>query len=337
MLKIHQNHSLKNNTTFGNDIVSAYYAEPSSIGQLSYLMQHAGNNNWQFIVIGEGSNLLFIENYEGLVIRPDFRGIQKVDESNSEVLVRAGAGENWDQFVSKCVENNWYGAENLSMIPGSVGAAAVQNIGAYGKEAKDIIAFVELYNIESGETEILTGQACEFGYRDSIFKHSNSKKYIITAITFSLTKKGDFVLDYGNVREEFQNGEKQNLQGLRETIMRIRKSKLPDPAEFGNAGSYFKNPVIQMHRYEQLAIDYPGIPGYPAGPGKMKVPAAWLIETSGWKDIRKGDVGTWPKQPLVIVNYGNASGKEIFAFSEEIRTSVREQFAITLQREVTVI
>lgn len=337
MLKIYDNHSLKDNTTFGVDIATAYYTEPSTAEELVHAINHARERNWKYYITGEGSNLLFIKNYEGLIIHPLIKGVSVLDTSDSEVLVSAGAGENWDHFVAYCVEQHWHGTENLSLIPGSVGAAPVQNIGAYGVEAKDIITSVEVINTRNMQLEMLSNPACEFGYRDSIFKHGDPEKYIVTGVVFSLKKNAAPILEYGNVKEMFNQRETQDLKNLRETIIDIRSSKLPDPVKTGNAGSFFKNPVISADDFEILQSRYAQVPNYPAGKGRVKIPAAWLIESAGWKGKREGDVGTWPQQPLVIVNYGNATGQQIFDFSEKIRLSIQEKFDIALDREVTVI
>jgi UDP-N-acetylmuramate dehydrogenase len=337
MLKIHNNYSLKNNTTFGVDIACDYFAEPQSQEDLEYIISHAKKHDWETCVIGEGSNLLFIKNYEGLIIHPLLMGIEKVDESDSEVLVSVGSGENWDSFVAFCVDNNWFGAENLSLIPGSVGASAVQNIGAYGAEAKDIIEYVEYFDRDEMITKIFANLECEFAYRDSIFKHGRKDQYIITKVVFRLRKNGELKLNYGNVREEFLKSPNQDLRALRSTIVSIRESKLPDPKAHGNAGSYFKNPVISQEKFEKLQKIYSSAPNYPAGSSKVKIPAAWLIEQAEWKGVKDKNVGSWPLQPLVIVNYGKATGKEIYDFSEQIRLSIKEKFDIDLEREVTII
>ena len=367
MIQIRQQHSLKHNTTFGVDIVAPLYCEPASISELEFAVRYAGDRSLGHFIIGEGSNLLFTGPFDGLLIRPLLTGIEVVDRSASELLVRAGAGVNWDSLVAYCVQLNWYGTENLSLIPGSVGAAPVQNIGAYGVEAKDIIEYVEVFDTFKMGPEILSNAACEFGYRDSVFKHGEPDRFIVTAVVFRLALGGDLVLGYGNVKEKFLGAPEQNLQTLRETIIAIRQSKLPDPEVTGNAGSFFKNPVIAREQFLQLEKSYeavpgypvgtgypagtgnaagpdnPAVPGYPAGTGnpvgteKIKVPAAWLIEQAGWKGVREGDTGTWPYQPLVIVNYGSATGEEIFNFSEKIRFAVLEKFGIDLEREVTVI
>lgn len=337
MIKIHQNYSLKLNNTFGVDIVSPLFCEPANLKQLELAVRYAEDRSLDRYIIGEGSNLLFTGPFDGLLIRPLFQGIELVDSSSSELLIRAGAGVNWDSFVAYCVQQQWYGTENLSLIPGSVGAVPVQNIGAYGVEAKDIIELVEVFDSSTMRPEVFSNTACKFGYRDSIFKHVKPGMYIVTAVVFRLARKAELVLDYGNVRDTFLQEPVQSLQTLRETIISIRQSKLPDPGKTGNAGSFFKNPVITQEQFQEISKKFGNVPGFPAEANKMKVPAAWLIEKAGWKGLRQGDTGTWPHQPLVIVNYGTATGKDILEFSEKIRKSVLEEFKIDLEREVTVI
>ncbi|MCF8227205.1 MAG: UDP-N-acetylmuramate dehydrogenase [Bacteroidales bacterium] len=336
MLKIHKNHSLKNNNTFGVDIASAYFAEPQSADEIKFALEYAQERNWNYYVTGEGSNLLYVSDYDGLIIRPRLNNIAISDESASEILLNVQAGVNWDQFVSYCVSNNWYGTENLSLIPGSVGAAPVQNIGAYGTEAKEIIEFVEALDTRTMKIELLSNNNCQFGYRDSIFKRSNDR-YIVLGVTFRLQKNGTFRLDYGNLKEEFSRMPDQTLADLRETVINIRRKKLPDPSLYGNAGSFFKNPVVHRNLFESIRHRYGKVPHYEMNSAKIKIPAAWLIEKAGWKGKRHSNVGTWPTQPLVIVNYGNASGIEIYEFSEMVRQSVLDTFNIHLLREVTLI
>jgi len=337
MLKIHQRYSLKYNHTFGTDIVSDYFSEPASSEELRYVVSHAANKGWNSLVIGDGSNLLFTKPFHGIIIHPVISGINKVDESGSEVLIRAGAGINWDQFIIHCIRNNWHGTENLSLIPGSVGAAPVQNIGAYGVEAKDIIEYVTALDTNTAELKTFSNSACEFGYRDSIFKHGEPNRYIIDSVVFRLKQEFQPVLDYGTIKQEFLEKKHHDAMALRETVISIRQKKLPDPAKVGNAGSFFKNPVISSDKFNQLEKDQADIPHYPAEKGKIKIPAAWLIEKAGWKGTRENEVGTWPLQPLVIVNYGKATGQEIFDFSEKIRNSIKEKFGITLEHEVTLV
>jgi len=337
MLKIHQKYSLRNNHTFNTDIVSDLFTEPASPEELVFALRHTSDKGLNRFLIGEGSNLLFTGPFHGLVIHPVLTGIEFVDESGSEILVKAGAGVNWDDFVASCVKNNRFGAENLSLIPGSVGAAPVQNIGAYGVEVKDIIDYVEVLDTSSMNFSMMPNHACEFGYRDSIFKHGDPDRYIVTAVVFRLKKRFEPVLDYGNIKKVFISKKRQDANALRETIIGIRQSKLPDPMETGNAGSFFKNPVVDQSVFQQIEASWENVPHFPAGKDHIKIPAAWLIEHAGWKGKREGDVGTWPHQPLVIVNYGGASGQEIFGFSEKIRQSINETFGIYLEREVTIV
>ena len=328
---------LSDYNTFHVTALADYFTEPDSVEELTDALSYAAERELEIFILGEGSNLLFVNPYPGLIIHPVIKGMECIDESGSEVLVSAGAGENWDRFVAFCVERGWYGPENLSLIPGSVGAAPVQNIGAYGREVGELIDAVEVMDRESGKTVLLSPRECAFGYRDSIFKHAEETRYIVTRVIFKLMKKGSLLLDYGRVRSVFEQQSEQTLTSLRQTIIEIRQSKLPEYEENGNAGSFFKNPVIPEARFRSLQEDFPEVPGYQVDGKKRKVPAAWLIEQCGWKGFREGDVGTWPHQPLVIVNYGQATGKEIFIFSEKIRSAVFEKFGISLEREVTVI
>ena len=337
MRKVHTSYSLHSHNTFRIESSAAYFSEPADISELKAIVEYSVQRDLKVLIIGEGSNLLFRNDFEGLVIHPLMKGIQKIDESQSELLVQVGAGENWDDFVSFCVENEWYGPENLSLIPGSVGSAPVQNIGAYGREAKDLIEYVEVLDLTTNEITILSNQACEFGYRDSIFKHGTPNRYIVTHVVFKLKRQADLLLNYGNVKEEFEKKEAQNLSSLRDTIIEIRQQKLPDPEEFGNAGSFFKNPVISESQFEKISSEFENIPHYPLSNSAVKIPAAWLIDQCGWKGRKEGEVGSWPYQPLVIVNYGKATGEEIYLFSEKIAASVAEKFNINLEREVRVI
>jgi UDP-N-acetylmuramate dehydrogenase len=337
MRKVHKDYSLHAHNTFQVESNADYFSEPSDTDELKAIVEYAIERDLQVLVIGEGSNLLFRNNFKGLVVHPLLMGIEKIDESESELLVKVGAGENWDSFVSYCVENGWYGPENLSLIPGSVGSVPVQNIGAYGREAKDLIEYVEVFDMHSGEISILSNQACEFGYRDSLFKHGMPNRYIVTYVVFRLKTQADFLLNYGNVKEQFEKKETQNLSSLRDTIIEIRQQKLPDHKEYGNAGSFFKNPVIVEAQFEKINAEYVKAPNYPLANGSVKIPAAWLIDQCGWKGKKEGNVGSWPRQPLVLVNYGKATGEQIYQFSEKIASSVSDNFNITLEREVTLI
>lgn len=334
MINIEKDFSLKKLNTFGIEAIAREYVRITTTEELkSFILSGIPENR---LIIGGGSNLLFTGDPDGMIIHPDIKGISILRQDEETADIAAACGENWDSFVGYCCRNEFSGLENLSLIPGNVGAAPVQNIGAYGVEAKDRILWVEGFDPETGEFQRMRRDDCRFGYRTSIFKQQMSNRFIITTVAFRLDKKPRFVLSYGNVEEEFRKKELQNSAALRECIIQIRKSKLPDPELFGNAGSFFKNPVISHIRFSKLKAMFPGIPSYPDGQC-IKIPAAWLIEKAGWKGVKEKNTGTWPAQPLVIVNYGNATGSEIFEFSLKIMNAVREKFGIELESEVKVI
>ncbi len=337
MQKIYkENYSLKRLNTFGCDVKTRHYAKLSDPAQIKDIFKEIVHNAYNFMILGEGSNILFINDFEGMVVHNVLKGLKCEYEDNNKVVIKVASGENWDDFVAYCVKMNYGGIENLSLIPGSAGSSPVQNIGAYGVEVKDRIIHVEGYLLPHLEYTVLKNEECRFSYRDSIFRNELKNRFLITAVVFSLDKHPVFELRYDMVNELFHKKDKQNLVTLRETIMEIRKSKLPDPKEFGNAGSFFKNPVISCDKYERMKNQWPDFPGHPSAGDSMKISAAWLIEKSGWKGVREGDAGIWNSQPLVIVNYGCAGGKEIFNFSEKIRKSVYRKFRIKLEREVYV-
>ena len=259
-----------------------------------------------------------------------------LEEEGEDLLVQVGAAENWDDWVRHATEQGWYGLENLSLIPGTVGAAPVQNIGAYGVELQERFAWLEAWDLHEQKAVMLDKDECLFGYRSSIFKEEGRMRYLITRVCFRLSRIPSMVLDYGAVRSAFTEAGGTTPADLRHLIIHIRNSKLPDPSSFGNCGSFFKNPVVGRAIYNCLRVDHPDVPGYPDEENKVKIPAAWLIEKAGWKNKRLGHVGTWPTQPLVIVNYGGASGSEIFDFSALILEAVEEKFGISLEREVQV-
>jgi UDP-N-acetylmuramate dehydrogenase len=336
MEKILSDYPLKSHNSFGLNVKANAYISFSTIEEIHQFLE--ANNIFEspFLILGEGSNILFTDNYKGLILHPLLKGIELIDETDSFVELRVSAGENWDNFVAYCVENAYNGIENLSLIPGSVGSAPVQNIGAYGVEVKDYILQVEGIELKSNKKLVINAEDCRFEYRQSIFKQELKNKFIITHVIFRLNKHENFNLGYGSIEQLFRKKEKRDLKALRETIIEIRESKLPDPAKFGNAGSFFKNPVIDKNKFYNLKANFPDVPFYSSGE-MIKIPAAWLIEKSGWKGFRENDAGTWPLQPLVIVNYGNASGNEIYNLSERILESVRKTFRIELEREVNVI
>jgi len=334
---IRENYSLKSLNTFGIDARSGYFFEARTQEELTEFISEDRLQNSPFLIIGEGSNILFTGDYNGWVIHPNMKGIQILEENDKEVLIKAMAGEHWDDLVSFTTGRGWGGLENLSLIPGSVGASPVQNIGAYGVEIKDRIMNVEGILLPENNLKTIPREGCHFSYRNSIFKQELKNRFIICSVAFRLDKNPDFILDYGPVREQFSNKDIQDVTGLRETIIGIRNQKLPDPGIYGNAGSFFKNPVIDNTQLEILRKSFPGIPSYSKALRSSKIPSAWLIEKAGWKGVREGNAGTWPSQPLVIVNYGGATGAEILQFSRKIQDSVKNIFGIDLESEVNII
>jgi UDP-N-acetylmuramate dehydrogenase len=336
---IHSNVSLKKFNTFGIDAKARYYAEAQSIEDLPTILNSTQAKNTPHFILGGGSNVLFTQDLDSLVIRILMSGIKIIKEDDDHVWIQIGAGENWHQLVLHCVENNWGGVENLSLIPGTVGAAPVQNIGAYGVELKDIFSELQAFHIDDQSLHIFKHSDCHFGYRDSIFKNSHKNQYIICSITLRLDKKPNFHLSYKAVAETLQktNGDKITLRAVSNAIIDIRRSKLPDPNEIGNAGSFFKNPEIMLAQFNQLQSQYPDIPHYATASDKVKIPAGWLIEQCGWKGKRSGNIGVYPKQALVLVNYGNATGQEIKQLAEQIKLSVYEKFNIDLLMEVNIL
>lgn len=337
MIHIQHKQSLKEFNSFGLDSMVSHFSRPMDMETLRTLLDNESNRQMPLLVLGEGSNILFRNNFEGLIIQPGMKGIQVVEENGEELVVQVGAAENWDQWVAYAINQGWYGLENLSLIPGSVGSSPVQNIGAYGVELKDHFVWLEAWDLQEHQPVQLDHQACRFTYRNSIFKGEASGRFIITQVAFRLNRKPELQLGYGNVEEEFTKTNGSTPQDLRNVITHIRNTKLPDPARYGNAGSFFKNPIVDQTIYKCIRVEYPDVPSFPAEGNQMKIPAAWLIDKSGWKGKRIGNVGTWPSQPLVIVNYGGATGQEIYDFSERILEDVERIFGVTLEREVNVI
>lgn len=330
-------YALKELNSFGINATASLYAAPESEEALVKILENYAYDQMPFLVLGEGSNILFKGDFEGLILRPAMKGVELLMENEQEVLVRVGAAENWDNWVSLAIRNRWFGLENLSLIPGSVGSAPVQNIGAYGVELKDFFERVDAWDLQQNKHVQLDGPSCRFAYRSSIFKHEFRGRYIITQVVFRLRKQEQLQLKYGSVQERFSKAGGTTAQDLRDVIIAIRRQKLPDPLDFGNAGSYFKNPLVDRTVFKCIRVEYPEIPNYPDAANQVKIPAAWLIEQAGWKGKRIGNVGTWPTQALVIVNYGKASGQEILDFSEKLRLDVDKKFGIYLEREVNVI
>ena len=338
MYHLQNNFSLINHNTFGLNAFARYYLTVETSDDLLEFFNKEGIfKNEKRLIIGSGSNLLFINNFDGFIIHPEINGIQVIHEDEDFVEVEAGAGMEWDKFVYYCVTNGWYGVENLSFIPGTVGAAPVQNIGAYGIEVQSVIATVKGLDLQTIEFKTLNQQQCNFGYRTSIFKDQFKDNFMVTSVVFRLSKRPVFTLNYGVLEAEVDKIGPKNLQNIRQAVIAIRKSKLPDPLIVGNAGSFFKNPIVSESAAAKLKGEYPEIPIFPFEPGKVKIAAGWLIEKAGWKGKSVGNCAVHDQQALVIVNKGGATGKEIFDFSEMIMEDVFKIFDIKLEREVQVI
>ena len=316
--------------------LSKHFYEYSSVEELQGLIKSIPTDE-QILHIGGGSNLLFTGNYDGTVLHSAIKGISITDETDDSILVRVGSGVVWDDFVAYCCEHNWGGVENLSLIPGEVGASAVQNIGAYGSEAKDTIVLVEAVELRSGQQRMLGNAECNYAYRQSIFKQELKGKYAITYVTYKLSKKPELKLDYGNIRSVLQGKENISISDVRQAIIDIRNAKLPDPSVQGNAGSFFMNPVITEPEFNIIRSNYPDVPSYPVPDGMVKVPAGWLIEKTGWKGRSLGPAAVYEKQALVLVNKGGATGADIKRLADTIIKDVKEKFGITLSTEVNYI
>ena len=336
-MQIQQNISLKQFNTFGIDVNAGYFGRFTSAEELTGQMSF--DSKLPVHILGGGSNILFTKNFVGLVLKNDIMGIELVKEDEHHVYVRVGAGENWHRFVMYCINRNWAGLENLSLIPGNVGASPMQNIGAYGVELKEVFEELEAYHIREKKVFTFSVNDCEFGYRESVFKKKWKDQFVILHVTFRLNKVPVFNTSYGALETELSRmGVKElSIQAISQAVINIRSSKLPDPAKIGNAGSFFKNPQVIKSRFLQLKKENPGIIGYENQNGTMKLAAGWLIEQCGWKGFRNGDAGCYDKQALVLVNYGHASGKEIYKLSEDIAASVKKKFGVELEREVNII
>ena len=329
--------------TFGIDARAKFFAAFSTVTELSALTDLIpGTIKGQVspvLILGGGSNLLFTGNYNGLVLKNNIAGIEKISEDDEFVYVKAGAGENWHRFVLHCIDNNWAGVENLSLIPGNIGAGPMQNIGAYGVEIKEVFHELEAFHLQD-KTIVKFGLAdCAFGYRESIFKRKFKGQFAILTVTCRLRKHPVFTTSYGAITQELAKaGVKElSVKAISDAVIRIRSSKLPDPAVMGNAGSFFKNPEIPADKFSVLKDQFPGIVGYPLEDGRVKLAAGWLIEQCGWKGYRAGDAGCHANQALVLVNYGKATGQEIYDLSTRILESVKEKFDVALEREVNIV
>jgi UDP-N-acetylmuramate dehydrogenase len=332
-----ENVSLKKYNTFGIEATAGHFAEFSSADELSSLLDQAPE---PMVILGGGSNILLLEDVVGTVLINGIKGIDLVDEDGRYFYVRVGAGENWHGFVGHCLERDWAGVENLSLIPGSVGAAPMQNIGAYGVELKEVFHELEARDLRDGKVKMFTLNDCRFGYRDSVFKREYKDRFVILNVTFRLYREPVFHTGYGAIREELEkmNVREMSIRAISDAVIRIRTAKLPDPAVIGNAGSFFKNPSIPNAQFTELKTRFPDMIGYPdPASGMTKLAAGWLIEQCGWRGYRRGDAGCHDRQALVLVNYGGATGREIYDLSEDILRSVQQRFGVTLEREVNII
>ena len=322
------------------DIVCDYFAAFSSLDSLQNIVDDViFQQNNKSLILGGGSNILFTKNVEGIVLKNELKGIEKIAEDEQYIHIKAAAGEVWHSFVEYCVRNNWAGLENLSLIPGCVGASPIQNIGAYGVELKDVFYGLEAFNINEKKIAEFNLADCEFGYRDSVFKRHFKNQFIITSVSFKLNKKPDFKIAYGAITQELEkmNVPELSIQAISQAVINIRQSKLPNPAVLGNAGSFFKNPEITAAEFEKLKTDFPSISHYTLTNGNIKLAAGWLIEQCGWKGKTIGKCGVHQHQALVLVNYGGATGSEIFNLSEQIFQSVLQKFGVLLEREVNIL
>ena len=335
-MHFHENYSLKNLNSFSINVFAKKFVRFSNNIELAEILEYS---NGQKLILGGGSNILFTKSFDGLVLKNEIDGIDIIKEDEQFVYVKAGAGVGWQEFVLYCIEKNLAGAENLSLIPGSVGASPMQNIGAYGVELKDIFYELEAYHINDKKILSYTNRECEFGYRESIFKNKFKGEFVITSVTFRLNKIPVFNTSYGAIETELQKMGVQvvSIKAISDAVISIRQSKLPDPKIIGNAGSFFKNPTIQNEQFEILKIEFPGIVGYAVGDYETKLAAGWLIEKCNFKGYRLNDAGCSEKQALVLVNYGNATGEEILLVSEKIINAVKLMFKVTLQREVNIV
>ena len=339
MMNIRNDYSLLAHNTFGIDARCKTFVEYASEEEACKVAAMQNGQIEPLLIIGGGSNLLLTKDYEGAVVHSAIKGCEVISETDDEVLLRVGSGEVWDDVVAMCVSRGWHGAENLSLIPGEVGASAVQNIGAYGVEAADLIVKVEAVGIEDGQRVAFQAEDCRYGYRQSRFKQDWKNRYLMTYVTYRLKKTFEPKLDYGNIRAELEKRgiAQPTAQQLRDIIIAIREEKLPDPKVEGNAGSFFMNPIVEREKYEQLLAQYPQMPHYHVDDEHEKIPAGWLIEQCGWKGKSLGKAGVHSRQALVLVNRGGASGLDVVTLCDTIRQDVKHRFDIVIEPEVNII
>lgn len=335
---IQENKSLKAYNTFGVDAYARYFVQIDKEEELRELFSLTQFNSMPRLILGGGSNILFTEDFDGLVVFINIRGINH-EVQEDVIYVHSGAGEVWNDLVQYCVRKNFAGIENLSLIPGTAGAAPIQNIGAYGVELKDVFLRCRAFDTQTYEFKTFEKQDCQFGYRESIFKRAEKNRYVITSLTLVLSSNALLNTSYGAIGQELINREihEPTIQDISAVVSKIRVSKLPDPATIGNSGSFFKNPILNASFFKSVQEKFPEIVSYPVNENEVKIAAGWLIEQCGWKGLKDGNTGTWKNQALVLVNHGGATGKEVYNFSEKIIKSVYERFEIMLEREVNVI
>lgn len=337
---IKENVSLKPYNTFGVEAIAKYFAVASNQDEVREILNWTKENNQKILLLSGGSNMLIVNDWDGLALKIEMHGIEIVESNEDEAIVKVNSAEVWNDFVQWCIERDLGGLENLSLIPGRAGTAPIQNIGAYGVEIKDTMTELTALEIATGQLRTFTNEQCKFGYRDSVFKNELKGQYLILDVSFKLTKKNHKLhTEYGAIRNELaQMGiENPTIKDVAQAVIKIRQSKLPDPKKIGNSGSFFKNPIIDQKLFNELKLKFPEIVGYPSGDDKVKVAAGWLIENAGWKGKRFEDAGVHKDQALVLVNYGNATGKEIYDLSEKIIQDIFEKYNIQLEREVNVI
>jgi len=321
--------------TFGIDVKAKFFTSVEKTDDLIQLFKNSPEE--PLLILGGGSNILLTRDFEGTVIKNEIKGIEKVYENEKEVHYRVGGGEDWHNFVTFSVAHGLGGIENLALIPGNVGASPMQNIGAYGVEIKDVFVSLEAFNLKTHKIEVFDKEQCQFGYRSSVFKHERKGQYLIAHVTYALQKQPILDVSYGALKDQLTTKENYTLRNVFDAVIKIRESKLPNPHQVGSAGSFFKNPYVRNPVYDELKAKFPEIPAFRIDDDYMKIPAGWLIEQCGYKGLRRGAIGVYPKQALVLVNYGGGEGNEIFSLAMEIKKSVKEKFGIALEPEVNII
>lgn len=336
-ITVQSNVNLQSYNTLGVKANARWLVEVTSVKELEEVCKVGVSD--PIFILGDGSNVLFRNDFRGLILHVNIQGKEIIKETGNHVWLKIGAGEDWHKTVRYCVDRGWGGIENLSLIPGTTGAAPIQNIGAYGVELEQVFEHLETVNLETGEQKTFNREECAFGYRDSIFKRSLKGRFLVSSVTLRLDKNHRLNTTYGAIQEKLAEKEilNPNIRDISDVVMEIRNSKLPNPEELGNAGSFFKNPVVSKSRFDRLKKAHPQMPGYKLESGKYKVPAGWLIDHAGWKGKVVGNTGTYSQQALVIVNHGGATGEEIWEFAERIQGSVKRQFGIILVPEVNIV